>query len=141
LRNTGSALIGLGYIKHFIGLPYAWSGDDSIAGFDCSGLVVEFLQCVGLIAEKSDYTADDLFRMYKVNKIDHGVPGALVFYGENKAGHVGICINDRFMIEAGGGGEKTKTRQDAIDQNAFVRIRLIRSRRNILGFCDPFLQE
>jgi len=141
MRNDGQIDIAIDYIKRFIGLPYKWAGDDSMEGFDCSGLAVEFLQCVGLIAEKSDYTANALYQMFSDLKIGDPRKGALVFYGVRTAYHVGICIDRSFMIEAGGGDSKTKTREDAIKQNAFVRIRLIHSRPNILGFLDPFLQE
>src|SRR5262245_24009514 len=40
--------------------PYAWGGDDSITGFDCSGLVIEGLRSVGLLARDGDWTAADL---------------------------------------------------------------------------------
>ena len=36
------------YIKRFIGRPYSWGGDDPMSGFDCSGLIHETLQAVGL---------------------------------------------------------------------------------------------
>jgi murein DD-endopeptidase len=141
MRNDEQIDVAIDYIKSFIGLPYKWAGDDSIEGFDCSGLVVEFLQCVGLIAEKSDYTANDLYQMFSASKIREPRKGALVFYGYRTASHVGICINQRYMIEAGGGDSNTETREDAIKQNAFVRIRPIFRRPNTLGILDPFLQE
>ena len=138
------------YIKRFIGLPYKWGGDDSIAGFDCSGLVVEMLQSVGIIPLKSDFTAAAFYNKFQDGttpatdgNIRTGIrEGMLVFFGKDEAvNHVGICLNSLFMIEAGGGNSKTKTREDAIKQNAYVRIRPIFSRSNTLGFRDPFLQE
>ena len=140
-RDEWKAKIAVEYISHFMGLPYVWAGDDSIAGFDCSGLVVEYLKSFGAIAGNADYTADQLYRMFEDKKVSSGRIGAMVFFGKTKAWHVGICINSLLMIEAGGGGKKTKSRKDAIKQNAFVRIRPINRRPNILGYFDPFLQE
>ncbi|MFC1535727.1 NlpC/P60 family protein, partial [Candidatus Neomarinimicrobiota bacterium] len=39
---------------HFVGLPYLWGGDDAVAGYDCSGLVIEILKSVGLLQRSGD---------------------------------------------------------------------------------------
>jgi hypothetical protein len=49
------------YVWTFLGLPYRWGGDDPIQGFDCSGLIVEVLQAVGLLPHGSDLTANGLY--------------------------------------------------------------------------------
>ena len=59
------------YAKCFIGRPYIWAGNGSgknAGGFDCSGLVVECLQAVGVLANGSDYSAKTLYK----HLLDHG---------------------------------------------------------------------
>lgn len=115
------------YLLQFVGLPYIWGGDDLIAGLDCSGLAQEALAMMG-VDPPGDQTADGLYRHF----LKHGTPdiydlGALAFYGAaEKITHVTMLLDAQHMIEAGGGGSKTLTLQNAIDQNAFVKIRPIR---------------
>ena len=42
------------------------------------------------------------------------------------------------MIEAGGGGSKTTTKEVAVSQNARVRMRAVANRRDLVAICDPF---
>jgi cell wall-associated NlpC family hydrolase len=132
------------YVERFIGLPYRYGGDDPMTGFDCSGLVVEGLQAVGVLEPKSDYTAAALWELFTVDyKKEVALPrnGALVFY-RNKQGaiaHVAICKSTWLMIESGGGDSFTVDIPAAQKQNAFIRIRPISSRGNIAGYVDPFL--
>jgi len=128
------------YIEKALLIPYRWGGDDPIGGFDCSGLVVEMLKSNGMIKENEDYTADGLMRKYpKVNRPEIGV---LVLYGtQQKAVHVGICLDHYRMIEAGGGGSNTQTDDDAERQNAFIKIRPINRRSDFLCFVDPFIDH
>lgn len=130
------------YIWSFVGTPYRWGGDD-FSSWDCSGLAVEMLKCGGLMAEPDDATAQMLFDSFQGFEIGKPIHGALAFFGKTrtKIVHVGICIDEYLMIEAGGGGSKTLTVSDAIRQNAFVKVRPIRRRKDVVGFCDPFLQE
>lgn len=124
-------------IKH-VGLPYRWGGDDPMAGFDCSGLVIELLQSVGVLPKWFDTTADGLRKHNQVKPISEPKFGALVFYGrKSKVTHVGFCLNDTVMIEAGGGGSKTTSEDAAIKQNAFVRIRPIKSRSDLICYGMP----
>lgn len=127
------------YAWSFLGRWYKWGGSTP-KGFDCSGLCVEILQAVGLIDRKADYTAQGLYEKFKDKKTDKPKEGCLVFWGENdkKIIHIEYCISEELAIGASGGGSKTLTVQDAIKQNAFVKIRPFRSRKNIIGFVDPF---
>lgn len=127
------------YIKRFIGLPYRWKGDDPIKGFDCSGLVVEMFKMAGIMKEHEDLTADGIKKSLKDKKVEKPKVGVLVFYGTEEATHVGICLNRKYMIEAGGGSSKVDTEEEAADKNAYIRIRPIDRRSDILGFYDPFL--
>src|SRR3990172_6729299 len=116
----------LEYAKSFIGLPYRWGGDDPIEGMDCSGLVQEILASVGM-DPPGDQTAQKLYDHFslhgKIGVYGEELVGALAFFGpDNKhISHVAFCIDQYRMIEAGGGGSQTKTREDAAKQNAFVR--------------------
>lgn len=123
----------------YLGTWYRWGGDDPSA-FDCSGYSIECLQSVGLFPDPGDTTAAGLWKMFENRRIRGAVEGALVFW-ENESGevaHVEICVNDTFSIGAHG-GFNIKTIDDAIEFNAFIKVRPIAGRALILrGFVDPF---
>ena len=115
--------------KMYIGRPYRWGGDDAMAGFDCSGLVVECLRSVGMLGPKEDLTAHDIFRRYETSFSANPLPGCLVVYFRNgRAYHIGIHWQNRLYVTADGGSSKTLTPEDAIKQNAFIKIRPVDSR-------------
>lgn len=125
------------YAMQFVGKPYMWGGDDPLAGFDCSGLAIELLQAAGVLPPKYDTTAQGLFLRCRgtdgiVTTADFGY---LAFYGANeeKITHVAFCMDNYFMLEAGGGGSETLTIEDAIKQNAYIRLRPIRSRKDLVA--------
>ena len=127
------------YAMSFIGLPYIWGGDDAIKGFDCSGLVQEILSSIG-VDPRGDQTAQGLYNYFR----DHGVHnstglGALCFYGvsHSRIVHVGFALDSLRMIEAGGGGSKTTSVSKAEKDNAYVRIRPIRSRKDFFAIIKP----
>jgi cell wall-associated NlpC family hydrolase len=132
-------------IISLLGKPYRYGGNDTIDGFDCSGLVIELLQSVGVLPPGFDATAEGLRQKFPT--LAPGFPpqfGDLVFFGSAaangepaKASHVGFCISDRLMLEAGGGDQRTISLHAASDQNAYVRIRPIANRRDRLGFARP----
>lgn len=124
------------YALQHVGLPYIWGGDDPIIGFDCSGLVQELLASMGR-APAVDQTAQGLFNL--------GWPdcdpklGAVAFYGSaQKITHVALCLDETTIVEAGGGGSKTITAQDAAKQNAYVRLRPVFRRKDFVCCRWPF---
>jgi cell wall-associated NlpC family hydrolase len=126
------------YIMKHVGLPYRWGGDDPINGYDCSGLVLEFLRAAGAFPRAGDLRAQDLFNKYEpAEEPDFGI---LAFYGKSSVeiSHVGFCVSKKQMVEAGGGGSKTLTEEDAAKQNAYVMIRPINSRKDFIGFRKPY---
>jgi len=123
----------------FLGKFYIWGGDDP-SGFDCSGFVIECLKSVGLLPRSGDWTAQSLWNLFQDKKTDFPRGGCLVFWKNNheKVIHVEICLNDELSIGASGGGSTTITIEDAIKQNAFIKVRPFRSRDNIAGFVNLF---
>lgn len=127
------------YIWQFIGRPYAWGGDDPMAGFDCSGLIVEVLRATGLLAPHEDLTADGLWQKFKKYQVVKPYTGCLLFwFKNNKAIHVEMAIDDFFTIGASGGGPHVKDLSQAIKENAFVKMNPIESRPGWRAV-DPFL--
>jgi cell wall-associated NlpC family hydrolase len=125
------------YAMCMVGLPYRWGGDDTVDGFDCSGLCVDILQAAGVLPKDFDATANGLWHFPAFGKVAAASFGSLAFFGLPAVTHVGFCLNDRLMLEAGGGGSKTLTRDDAEKQNAYVRVRPIKSRKDLAGFKHP----
>jgi len=123
------------------GTPYMWGGDDPIEGFDCSGAIIEILRSVGVLPHGGDWTAQGLYSTFKSAATTQPRAGCLSFYGANagEITHVMFHLSDEIVLGATGGGSKTKTRQDAIDQNAFIKIRPLDYRDDLATIVDPFL--
>lgn len=123
-------------IQSMLNKPYKWGGYNPIDGYDCSGLTQDLLAPFGL-DPSGDQTSNMLMEKFSKSgkKIDLPEFGAVLFFGkdQDKATHVSIALNGLSMIEAGGGGSRTNTIDDAKKQNAFVRIRNINRRRDIIN--------
>lgn len=126
------------YALCFLGVRYRWGGDNPLEGFDCSGLVLEALRSEGHVSE--DMTGLDLYKYLK-GKNWYNLPrekifeGEVIFFGKSldKISHVALALNNQQMIEAGGGDATTVTNEEAIRKNAFVRIRPINNRKDLLA--------
>lgn len=118
----------------WVGTPYVWGGDDP-SGIDCSGLVQECLKSIGKNPPGGDKTADGIYRaLCKHRCIGLADKGSLLFFGtQDRITHVAIAIDKTFMIEAGGGGSKTKSEKAAWAHNAWVRVRPISSRLDLVA--------
>ena len=129
--------IAMQVAMHYLGTPYVWSGDD-FSGFDCSGFVIEVLKSVGLLPSSGDWTADNLMSLFSRNEVNEPYRGCLVFYGRSKAIHVELCISNELSIGASGGGSTTTSLAEAIKRNAYIKIRPINRRQDVLGYYNPF---
>jgi len=125
-----------------LGKPYNWGGQNPLEGFDCSGLVIEGLKAVGVLPKKGDWTARGLRDRFKGKEIQSPTPGCLLFWNRgSQIGHVEIVWQvvdgGRLTIGASGGGSKTHTEQDAIDQDAYIKVRP--ATPNWVVAVDPFI--
>lgn len=129
-------------VKSYLGRPYTWGGENPLEGFDCSGLCIEGLKAAGLVPRDGwDTTADGLMKDCGWNTASTLQPGCLVFWGAGgKATHVEMVIansTDRtWTIGASGGGRATRTLDDAIRMNAYIKVRP--TRPGYIAIRDPF---
>lgn len=142
-RNYSRSLLEFhNFALSFLGLPYKWGGDDTIQGYDCSGLVQDLLAYFGL-DPKGDQTAQALYNHFYntgiVKNYLHERTASLAFYGksESKITHVAMFVNGEVVIEAGGGGSRTRTEEDAANQNAFIRCRPYNYRKDLIAIIKP----
>ncbi len=135
------------YLWKWIGTKYHYGGDDAMIGWDCSGLMVEILQAVGILEGANqnykDWTAHGLYLKFKDNiPITPIQNGCLIFWFRNgKAIHVGMMVNSDFCISSASGNEKTVTIEEAIKQNAFVKLRHMKYRGDSYKIVDPFKKK
>jgi cell wall-associated NlpC family hydrolase len=128
------------YAWTFIGTPYRWGGDDPMAGFDCSGFIVEILTAVGIVPHKYDATAGGLADRFRDRRIDKPRAGAFVVWYDaaGNATHTEFLIDEFHTIGASGGGSGTIDNAAAIAANAFVKIRPVGYRGSNYRIFDPF---
>lgn len=135
------------YALQLVGIPYAWGGDDPLKGFDCSGLVIELLQSCGELPRAKtngvifDATSQQLHDLYELKGVmsSVGAFGALAFFGKStsKITHIGFMMDNKRMLEAGGGGSQTIDFESAARHNAYTRIRPITWRKDLVAILKP----
>jgi cell wall-associated NlpC family hydrolase len=122
-------------IESFLGRPYYYGGDDPIKGFDCSGLVIELLKSIGILGGGVDMTAQGLADHFKADSETPVKFPNLVFFGKSRdqITHVGMALDDKYMVEAGGGNALTVSLEVAAQRNAYIRIRPIKNRSDFIA--------
>jgi cell wall-associated NlpC family hydrolase len=129
------------YAMSFLGTPYKWGGNNRLEGLDCSGFVIELLKSAAEPLPAPDMSAQALYDHYMAGhgEINRWSAGALVFFGDSASQitHVGMALDQYRMIEAAGGNALTLTPDDAKAKGAMIRIRPIKSRKNLVAIVKP----
>jgi cell wall-associated NlpC family hydrolase len=112
------------YALCFVGVPYKWGGSTH-DGIDPEGA----------------RTAQSIYDLYAPAAAVTPKPasGVLCFYGKDVKSitHIALMIDDNRIIEAGGGGSHTLSREDAERDMAFVRIRPYNRRKDLVAMLMP----
>lgn len=129
----------LAYLFTFLDIPYKWGGSHRLEGLDCSGAAQLWLDAL-CIDPPGDQSAHGLYVHFKTvgKKLLDIDLGTLLFFGTvDHVTHVAMAISDKLMIEAGGGGSKTLTLEDAIRQGAYIKISRINRRSDLVAAIKP----
>lgn len=125
------------YLQSIIGTPYIWGMKDPAKGLDCSGAVTVAYEKAGLAGSGARYhfgSADLQKVLKKISRYD-AKPGDVVFYGpNNKVNHVMMYAGDDRVIGATGGGNKTRTIDDAQKAGAYVKFKPVDYRKDLISF-------
>jgi cell wall-associated NlpC family hydrolase len=124
----------------YVGIPYKFGGKNPLTGFDCSGLACELLMSSGVLPHHTELNAQGLYDLLeKTGSVDRWGMGSLAFFGVDPKNivHVGFCLDQYRMIEAGGGDHTTLLTADAAAKNACVRIRPIKYRKDFFAVVKP----
>lgn len=128
------------YARTYFGVHYKWGGNTRYGGMDCSGFVCDVLRRPGVVARRLDLSSQDLHDYLLTGgavRLKEPEMGAILFFGSPRINHVAIALDERYMIESGGGDSLTETLDDAIAMNAGVRESLISSRRGLRAVIMP----
>lgn len=120
----------------YANVPYKWNGKNPLIGLDCSGFVERCLRDIGFYKSIWHRTAQQLYEHCSLRAYSSEVSNdCLLFFGESieKITHVAIAIDEIYMINSSGGDSSTQTLQDAIDNNARVKIERIDRRRDLVA--------
>jgi cell wall-associated NlpC family hydrolase len=128
------------YALSFVGIPYHWNGKSPMSGFDCSGLVSEILKVANVLLPHDEPSSQQLFDKFSQNGAWNILKsGSLAFYGKDSKNitHVAFLVDSDVAVESAGGDETTTTLQQAIAQNAFVKVRNVKYRNDLIGIVRP----
>ena len=108
--------------------PYVYGGNSVRLGLDCSGYINIILRSVGLVGMREDLNAQGLYDKfvklpYSFQSIGSPASGSLLFYGHSTTSisHVSLVASPYSVLECGGGGSTTTTKELADLIGAGVR--------------------
>ena len=127
------------YLMAFVGIRYRWGGNNPLSGFDCSGFVTHVLCSFGMLPWACDFSAQGIYLKFKMAIKVTPMLGSLLFFGKSvdRITHVAIALNDKYMIEAGGGSQDTTNLETADENNAFIKISPIAHRSDLVAIRHP----
>lgn len=124
----------------YVGIRYKFGGKTPIGGLDCSGLLGEILMSCGVLPHGAELNAQNLYdQLEKTGSVDRWGLGSVAFFGADPKSivHVGFCLDQYRMVEAGGGDHTTLLLEDAIAKKACVRVRPIKYRKDFFCVIRP----
>lgn len=95
--------------RNYLGVPYRWGGSDPATGFDCSGLVQQVFDDLGVSVPRT--SAQQATVGSPVRSVEDARPGDLLFWASSRPGqanHIGIYVGDGQMLHAPYTGEVVK---------------------------------
>ena len=131
---AGAPAAAVEYLKTLVGVPYVWASKDPSVGLDCSGAVTVAYERAGLARPGARYRYGSADLHKKLEPTSSPDPGDLVFYGKGDVSHVMMYAGDGQVVGATGGGPKTKTPDDARAIGAYVKVRPVDYRKDIVGY-------
>ena len=132
---SGAAAEAVSYLKSLVGVTYVYGSKDPGYGLDCSGAVLVAYEHAGLAKSGARYKYGSADLHKKLDSTSSPSPGDLVFYGRGgDVSHVMLYVGDGQVVGATGGGPKTKTPDDARAIGAYVKVRPVDYRKDIVGY-------
>lgn len=131
------------YSQAFIGAPYLYGGNGP--HFDCSAFVNEIFTATFPGWPYGDKSAQGIYELLSgipgCSMTDEPGAGDIAIYGSYDGmfcHHIALVVYGGYIIEAGGGDNKTLSLTDANRRGAFVRLRPLSFRtRDLVGFIRP----
>jgi len=92
--------------QQYLGVPYRWGGDDPATGLDCSGLVQQVFDDLGV--DMPRFSGHQAQQGEAVEQLADAQPGDLLFWSAgdgHRTNHIGIYVGDGQMLHAPRSGD------------------------------------
>lgn len=128
--------------ERYFMVQYLYGGRNPLEGVDCSQLVVNCLRSIGWLESWEDLSAHglwDKFSQRYPSAIANPMRGCLAFwFKNNRAVHVGICLDHLMTIQAAGGDSATDTPDEATEKGAYVKYKRVDKDSRPVRFVNIF---